>query len=75
MKTATKYKTVTTKQAENQGYAPVTTPYSDTEEWMLEKALVDLKGTAFLLVGTTQGIEIWRKRTEVKFTNGLKSYW
>ena len=75
MNTATQHNTVTPKQAQSQGFVPVTTPYAESEEWMLEKAIANLIGTAFVLVATGLGIEIWRKRTDVKFTNGAKQYW
>lgn len=77
MKTLKKkqYTLTTKKEAEREGFVPVTTGYSKTEHWMLDNTITDLGNAPYRLVMAIDGIEIWRKRSDVKFTNGLKASW
>ena len=58
-------KPVNTVEAEKRGYAPVTDTYTPQEADLLDRACRDLEGCDYLLVQTSEGTAIYRKRSEV----------
>ena len=58
-------KPVNIVEAEDRGYAPVTDPYTPQEADLLDRAVRDLEGCDYLLVKTSEGVSIYRKRSEV----------
>lgn len=67
-----KYTTVTHKYATERGFSAITSGYRKTEHPMLAQAIADLRGIAHLLVESVDGIQIYRKRTEINLLEDLR---
>jgi len=73
--TATQHATIGHDQATRLGYVTITSVgYKKHEDEMLERALADLHGTEYKLVSKGDGIHIYRRKTEVKFSGGMRGY-
>jgi hypothetical protein len=57
--------TLTPEEARKRGMRPLTSVYGKNQEWMLENALHDLKGSRIALVEFATGVEIWRHASEI----------
>ena len=57
-------------EARRAGYRPLTTAYTDSQEWMLRRAIKSLEGCDVVLVVVGPGeVEIWRASAELKDIN------
>lgn len=66
-----KHKTHTRKYAEEQGFTPISDPYTAKEHELLERALDNLKGIVYLLVDEGgKKVSIYRRKSEVRFSRG-----
>jgi hypothetical protein len=61
--------TLTTSEAMEAGFQSVTSPYSDDEHDLLQRAVSQFSGVRIALVRTKHGIEIWRVAKELKGTS------